>query len=70
MYGSWTIGPSEDTRSQVEKDTEVGESPPEAYGCWRVRPQEPTKPRSAGRRADRSRHGKASDRAEEEDAAG
>lgn len=38
-FGSWVIGPEEDTRSPVEKETE-GDALPEAWGAWRLEPKE------------------------------
>lgn len=38
-FGSWVIGPEEDTRSDVERDTELGDGTPEAWGAWRIEPK-------------------------------
>lgn len=40
-FGSWVIGPEEDTRSPIEVDTEDPAATPETWGAWRLTPQEP-----------------------------
>lgn len=37
-FGSWVIGPEEDTRSEIEQKTD-GDQPPEAWGAWRIEPK-------------------------------
>jgi ParB-like nuclease domain len=47
-FGSWLIGPEQDTRHPIERDAADPEETPEAWGAWRVtlkpRPGEPQPP--------------------------
>lgn len=43
-FGSWVIGPEQDTRSEMEQQLEQEEDLPEAWGAWRVTRKPDTRP--------------------------
>jgi ParB-like nuclease domain len=52
-FGSWLIGPEDDTRTEIEKGLEGEDALPEAWGAWRIepKPRERKPPVEAGRSA-------------------